>query len=59
MITVDKYCADKIAPICKLRHDMHLLTELGVYKLIMRSNKPNADLFQERICELLSRIRLG
>ena len=38
---------------------MHLLTELGVYKLIMRSNKPNADLFKERIFELLSRIRIG
>jgi len=38
MITVEKY--NETHPHCNLRHDMHLLTELGVYKLILRSNKP-------------------
>ena len=48
MITVEKYntysYALNIAP-SKLRKDVHLLTEKGVYKLIVRSNKPNAELF--------------
>jgi prophage antirepressor-like protein len=31
--------------------NMSLINEAGVYKLIMRSNKPNAEKFQEFVCE--------
>lgn len=31
--------------------NMSVINEAGVYKLIMRSNKPNAEKFQEFVCE--------
>lgn len=33
------------------KQTMSIINEAGVYKLIMRSNKPNAEKFQEFVCE--------
>jgi len=33
------------------KQDMRVINEAGLYKLIMRSNKPIAEKFQEWVCE--------
>ena len=33
------------------------ITEQGLYKTIMRSDKPNAKQFQDKVCEILKEIR--
>lgn len=38
---------------------IHFFTEKGLYKCLMRSNKPIAELFQDEICDLLKNIRIG
>ena len=37
---------------------VYFFTEKGLYKCLMRSNKPVAELFQDEICDLLKNIRL-
>ena len=37
--------------------DMTILNEKGIYRLIMRSNKPEAEAFQDCVYELLSTLR--
>jgi prophage antirepressor-like protein len=33
--------------------NMRIINEAGLYKLIMRSNKPIAQKFQEHVCEII------
>jgi prophage antirepressor-like protein len=37
--------------------DMNVLSELGVYRLIMRSNKPEAEAFQDWVFNLIKSLR--
>lgn len=38
---------------------IYFFTEKGLYKCLMRSNKPIAEFFQDEICDILKNIRLG
>ena len=37
--------------------EMIVLNELGLYRLVMRSNKPEAEDFQDWVCEMLKELR--
>lgn len=39
-------------------HNILYLTEFGVYYILMRSRKPEAEVYQYKICEILKSIRL-
>jgi prophage antirepressor-like protein len=39
--------------------DTNMLTEQGLYKILMRSRKPIAEEFQDWVCELIKQIRLN
>jgi len=47
----DKWKGEKVIPTLGGPQNMSTINEAGVYKLIMRSNKPNAEKFQEFVCE--------
>lgn len=38
-------------------NDYWFVTEQGLYKILMRSDKPNAQPFQDKVCEILTEIR--
>lgn len=39
--------------------ETNMLTEQGLYKILMRSRKPIAEEFQDWVCELIKQIRLN
>ena len=46
--------------ICKgkpAKRNVYFITEQGLYKVLMRSDKPNAAQFQDKVCEILKEIR--
>ena len=47
----EKWKGDKVIPTPGGPQNMGIIREAGVYKLVMRSNKPNAEEFQEFVCE--------
>ena len=47
----DKWKGTKVIGTLGGKQDMRIINESGLYKLIMRSNKPVAQKFQEVVCE--------
>jgi prophage antirepressor-like protein len=47
----DKWKGTKVIRTLGGKQDMRIINEAGLYKLIMRSNKPIAEKFQEVVCE--------
>jgi prophage antirepressor-like protein len=47
----DKWKGTKVIGTLGGKQDMRIINEAGLYKLIMRSNKPIAQKFQEVVCE--------
>lgn len=47
----DNWKGTKVISTLGGNQDMRIINEAGLYKLIMRSNKPNAQKFQEVVCE--------
>ena len=47
----DKWKGTKVIGTLGGKQDMRIINEAGLYKLIMRSNKPVAQKFQEVVCE--------
>jgi prophage antirepressor-like protein len=47
----EKYKGTKVIGTPGGKQDMRIINESGLYKLIMRSNKPIAEKFQEWVCE--------
>jgi prophage antirepressor-like protein len=50
-ILPDKWKGEQVLPTLGGNQNMAIINEFGLYKIIMRSNKPNAEKFQEFVCE--------
>lgn len=50
-ILPDKWKGEQVLPTLGGNQNMAIINEFGLYKIIMRSNKPNAAKFQEFVCE--------
>ena len=50
-ILPDKWKGEQVLPTLGGNQNMAIINEFGLYKIIMRSNKPNATKFQEFVCE--------
>ena len=50
-ILPDEWKGEQVLPTLGGNQNMTIINECGLYKIIMRSNKPNAEKFQEVVCE--------
>ena len=50
-ILPDKWKGEQVLPTLGGNQNMAIINEFGLYKIIMRSNKPNAAKFQDFVCE--------
>jgi prophage antirepressor-like protein len=50
-ILPDEWKGEQVLPTLGGNQNMAIINECGLYKIIMRSNNPNAEKFQEVVCE--------